>query len=67
VRDRIEFVGVALGALQGHSEHGLPKAIHAIKHFHHSKLLGDNRSFLIDHAIAEKTSSNNLILGRVGQ
>ena len=65
MRDRIEFVGMALRALKRHAQYTLADAVDPIEHFHHAELLGNNRSLLVDHAIAQETRRDDLLLSRL--
>ena len=64
--NRIKFVRVTLSALQRHPKYGFSKAIHAVEHFNHAKLLWNNRSFFVDHAIAQKSRGDDLFLSCIG-
>ena len=62
VRERIELVAVALGALGRDPEHRLAEAVNPIEHLHHPELLRNDRSFLVEHAVAQKTGGHDLVL-----
>src|SRR5205823_184809 len=63
----IEFMVVALSALDGEAEDALADCIHPVEHGVHPELLGINRPLLVDHGIAQKTGSHNLLLSRPGK
>ena len=65
MRDRIEFVRMALRTLNGQSERCLPDAIDSVKHFDHAKLLWNDGTFLIEHAVSQESCRHDLILSRV--
>ena len=67
VRDRIELVGVALGALRGEAEHRLAHAVDTIEHLRHPELLRNDRALLVEHAVAEEAGGHDLILRRIRQ
>ena len=62
VRERIELVGVALGALGGDPEHCLAEAVDPIEHLDHPELLRDDRPFLVEHAVAKESGGHDLVL-----
>ena len=63
--DRIELVGMALRALEGHPQDSFSDAIDPIEHFDHAELLRHDSTFFVDHAIAQKACRDDLFLGRV--
>ena len=67
VREWIKFMCVTLSTLYRQSQDRLANTVQTIKHFDHAKLFRDNRSLFIDHAVAQKTSSDLLLLSRTGQ
>ena len=67
VGDGIEFVRVALGALEGEAESGFADAVEPVDDGLDAKLLRDNGALFVDHAVAEKTGGDDLILGGLGQ
>ena len=67
VGDGIEFMRVALGALEGEAESGFADAVETVDDGLDAKLLRDNGALLVDHAVAEKTGGDDLILGGLGQ
>ncbi len=58
---------VALRALNGEAQHALADGVHAIEHRLHAELLGIDAAFLVDHRIAQESSGDDLVLGRIGQ
>ena len=67
VGDGIEFMRVALGALEGEAEGGLADAVETVDDGLDAKLLRNNGALLVNHAVAEKTGGDDLILGGLGQ
>ena len=67
VGDRVELVGMTLGALDGQPEHRLANAVEAIEHLRHAELLGHDGPFFVDHAVAEEAGGDQLILRGMGQ
>ena len=49
MQNRVVFVGVALGALDGQSEYAFTDGFHPIEHRLHAELLGINAPFFVDH------------------
>ena len=64
LRDRIELVVVALGALDGQAEDALADGVHAIEHRLHAELLGIDAAFLVDHRVAQEAGRDDLVLRR---
>ena len=62
VSEGVELVGMALGALRGQPQDGLADAVDPVEHLHHTELLGDDRPFLVDHAVAEEPGRDDLRL-----
>ena len=67
VRERVELVRVALGALGRQAEHRLAKAVDAVKHLDHPEFLRDDRPLLVDRAIAQEARGDDLLLRRIRQ
>ena len=67
VRERVELVRVALGALRREPQHRLAQAVDAVEHLDHPEFLRDDRSLLVYHAVAEEAGGHDLLLRRVGQ
>ena len=67
MRNRIKFVGVALSTLCRKTEDRFSQAVHPIEHLNHAKLFGDDGSFFIEHAVAQESSGDDLVLSRVRQ
>ena len=67
VGNRIKFVGVALGALEGQAERCFPEGIHTVKDTLDAVLFGYDRSFFVDHTVPHEPAGNQLILGVVRQ
>jgi len=64
VSDGVELVRVALRALQAEAHHGLSDAVHAVEHSLDAELFGDDRALLVDHAVAQETGRDDLVLCR---
>ena len=62
VGDRIEFVRVALRALEAEADGCLADAIEAVEHSLDTELLGDDRALLVDHPITQEASGDDLFL-----
>ena len=62
VRERIELVGVALGALGRDPQHRLAEAVDPIEHLDHPELLRNDRPLLVEHAVAQITGGHDLVL-----
>ncbi len=60
-------MAVALRALRRESKGHLADTVHAVKQLNHSKLLGDDCPFFIDHAVSQKACGNNLVLSHLRQ
>ena len=60
--DRVKFVGVALSTLSGKAKDSFSETVDSIEHLHRSKLFGDDRPFFVDHAVAEESGGNHLLL-----
>ena len=67
LKDRIELVVVALGALDGQAEDALADGVHAIEHRLHAELLGIDAAFLVDHRVPQVAGRHDLILRGVRQ
>ena len=65
LRERIEFVVMALRALDRQAEHALADGIHAIEHLVHTELLRVNPAFFVEHGVAQKTRGDDLVLGAI--
>ena len=67
VRDRIELVRMTLGALGRQPEHRFAEAVDAVEHLDHPEFLRDDRSFLVDRAIAQEARGDDLLLRCIRQ
>ncbi len=64
LRQRIELVIVALGALNGQAEDALADGVHAVEHRFHAELLRIDAALLVNHRVAQKAGGHDLILRR---
>ena len=67
LRERIEFVVVALRALDRQAENAFADAIHAIEHRVHAELFRIDAAFFVEHGVAQKAGGDDLVLRRVRQ
>ena len=67
LRQRIEFMVVALGALNRKPKNTLADAIHSVEQSFHPELLGVHAAFLVQHRIAEKSGRDEIVLPRIWQ
>ncbi len=65
LRDRVELVRVALGALDRQAEDALADRLHPVEHRLHAELLGVDAPLLVDHRVAEEARRDDLILGGI--
>ena len=64
LRERVELVVVALGALDRQAEDALADGVHAVEHRLHAELLGVDAAFLVDHRVAQEAGGDELVLRR---
>ena len=64
LRERVELVAVALGALDRQPEDALADRVHAVEHRLHAELLGIDAPFLVDHRVAQEAGGHELVLRR---
>ncbi len=64
---RIVFVIVALGALDGDAQNAFADGVHAVVHGLHAELLGIDSTLFVNHGIAQEAGGYNVVLGGVGQ
>ena len=67
VREWVELVRVALGALRREAEHRLAHAVDPVEHLGHPEFLGDDRPLFVEHAVAEEAGRHDLVLRGVWQ
>ena len=67
VRERVELMRVALGALGRQSEHRLAEAVDAVEHLDHPEFLRDDRPLLVERAIPQEARGDDLLLRRIRQ
>ena len=67
LRQRVELVIVALGALDGQAEDALADGVHAVEHGVHAELLRIDAALFVNHRIAQIAGGDDLILRGVGQ
>ena len=59
LRERVELVVVALGALDGQAQDALADGVHAVEHGLHAELLGIDAAFLVDHRVAQEAGGDD--------
>ena len=67
LRQRIEFMIMALRALDGYAEDSLSDRVHPVVHGFHAELLGIDAALLIDHGIPQVARGHHLVLGGIGE